>query len=258
MGTKATNRFGFTLIELLVVIAIIAILAAILFPVFLQAKQRGQAASCLGNCEQIGKGMMMYVQDWHGRYPDLRALGLKINEPDSTKWAFACMHYNGVARLVWRYAKTKGVFLCPGDPQKTVFNPAIQTGGYFGGPAPRGYISYVYRLCLAIYSLNGKAHALRDSEFLRPTRQVVFHETAAWHRGGFPAWQVNSRELANDWKNRQPYINAIYADGHAQAWKLVYVRGDDWPYDANWFSVGYRGPVGGNHQMDPNQYWDLQ
>src|SRR6478672_6965972 len=60
---------GFTLIELLVVIAIIAILAAILFPVFAQAREKARQTSCLSNQKQIGTGIMMYVQDYDEKYP---------------------------------------------------------------------------------------------------------------------------------------------------------------------------------------------
>src|SRR6266699_2776893 len=63
------KRTGFTLIELLVVIAIIAILAAILFPVFAQAREKARQATCLSNFKQIGLGVMMYVQDWDETYP---------------------------------------------------------------------------------------------------------------------------------------------------------------------------------------------
>ncbi len=67
------NRFeksGFTLIELLVVIAIIAILAAILFPVFAQAREQARKTVCLSNMRQYGTAMMMYVQDYDEIYPD--------------------------------------------------------------------------------------------------------------------------------------------------------------------------------------------
>ena len=59
---------GFTLIELLVVIAIIAILAAILFPVFAQAREKARQTSCLSNLKQIGTAAMMYAQDYDERY----------------------------------------------------------------------------------------------------------------------------------------------------------------------------------------------
>lgn len=63
------NRRGFTLIELLVVIAIIAILAAILFPVFARARENARRASCQSNLKQIGLGVMQYVQDYDEHYP---------------------------------------------------------------------------------------------------------------------------------------------------------------------------------------------
>ena len=60
-------RKGFTLIELLVVIAIIAILAAILFPVFAKAREKARQTSCLSNVKQIALGMLMYAQDYDER-----------------------------------------------------------------------------------------------------------------------------------------------------------------------------------------------
>src|SRR6476620_8204708 len=61
---------GFTLIELLVVIDIIAILAAILFPVFAQARAKARQTTCLSNLKQLSTGMLMYVQDYDERYPN--------------------------------------------------------------------------------------------------------------------------------------------------------------------------------------------
>jgi len=67
--TMLVRRRGFTLIELLVVIAIIAILAAILFPVFAQAREKARQTGCISNCKQIGTAVMLYVQDYDEVFP---------------------------------------------------------------------------------------------------------------------------------------------------------------------------------------------
>src|SRR5712671_1524511 len=72
------RRNGFTLIELLVVIAIIAILAAILFPVFAQARERARMTACLSNMRQIGTSLMMYAQDYDETLPYIRFHGAGV------------------------------------------------------------------------------------------------------------------------------------------------------------------------------------
>src|SRR5712691_1921266 len=70
----APPRRGFTLIELLVVIAILAILAALLFPVFAQVREKARQTTCASNLRQIGTAFAMYVQDYDDRLPDRRDL----------------------------------------------------------------------------------------------------------------------------------------------------------------------------------------
>ena len=69
------GRKGFTLIELLVVIAIIAVLAAILFPVFARARKAAQNSTCQSNLSQIGRALKMYLSEWHDCYPTNRPTG---------------------------------------------------------------------------------------------------------------------------------------------------------------------------------------
>src|SRR6187551_124600 len=102
------KRTGFTLIELLVVIAIIAILAAILFPVFAQAREQARQTTCLSNFKQIGLGVMMYVQDWDETYPTSRLAKL----PGGTD----C----GQKIITWKtqtipYVKNIDVYRCPSN-----------------------------------------------------------------------------------------------------------------------------------------------
>src|SRR3712207_4053553 len=96
------TRRAFTLIELLVVIAIIAILAAILFPVFAQAREQARAAACGSNMRQLATGVMMYVQDHDECLPMVTNYAAAANAPDRVWMA-----------TIQPYVKNTGVFLCP-------------------------------------------------------------------------------------------------------------------------------------------------
>jgi len=111
-------RKGFTLIELLVVIAIIAILAAILFPVFMYAKQRSQMAACQSNMKQLASAMILYCGDWNG-YFVMSARGQTwANESQFVFWGSA----------IKKYCATKHeVNYCPAVPP---YYDAVGAGGY--------------------------------------------------------------------------------------------------------------------------------
>ena len=191
---------GFTLIELLVVIAIIAILAAILFPVFAKAREKARQSSCLSNIKQIGLAMLQYCQDYDERYPfavDLQGAGTADD---------LCFD-----NLLVPYCKNQQMFVCPSRNTMQV--------GY-------GYNMHIGNL----YSRNPAAMA----QITMPAATVLLAD--AWGRATFGtgagnhclhAWQANS-----SCQNRAPYgvvsdtnmgegahnggNNYCYADGHAK------------------------------------------
>jgi len=134
-------RRGFTLIELLVVIAIIAILAAILFPVFAQAREKARAASCQSNVKQLTMGLLMYAQDYDEGLP--RHCG-------------CCPHYtSGVSTLamyhpcwagaVFGYVKNAGLYMCPSAP-RTAYMGDYEVPGTDGLRYPRVPRSYGFNI----------------------------------------------------------------------------------------------------------------
>ena len=124
---------GFTLIELLVVIAIIAILAAILFPVFGRARENARRSSCQSNLKQIGLGLKQYVQDYDEKYP------LSYDGVDTaTGYAgtFTATTGKGWAENVQPYLKSTQIFQCPSETNapNTTGNTTAGYSDYFYNP----------------------------------------------------------------------------------------------------------------------------
>jgi prepilin-type N-terminal cleavage/methylation domain-containing protein len=116
---RLRNRPAFTLIELLVVIAIIAILAAILFPVFAKAREKARQTSCLSNEKQIGLALIQYTQDYDEKFPCGYVTGTP--QPNPSTGGFGANGAGmGWAGEVSPYVKSTGVFKCPDDPTSAV------------------------------------------------------------------------------------------------------------------------------------------
>jgi len=121
------SRRGFTLIELLVVIAIIAILAAILFPVFAQAREKARQITCASNEKQVGLGILMYIEDFDENYNPCTAWQWP-NNGENEDWTIMIAPYikSGVSTNVT--ASYGGVFTCPSYPAGMSSDGGVSNG----------------------------------------------------------------------------------------------------------------------------------
>ncbi|RYG59922.1 DUF1559 domain-containing protein [bacterium] len=157
------SKKAFTLIELLVVIAIIAILAAILFPVFGRARENARRSSCQSNLKQVGLGLLQYTQDYDEQYP-------------AAGWSGVQSLGYGWAGDIYPYVKSKQVFACPSDAAGLIapYNSASLQA------LPR--ISYAINASLFFnyYIANGYPAAQgKMAAFNAPSKTVMLLETAS-------------------------------------------------------------------------------
>lgn len=188
------KRHGFTLIELLVVIAIIAILAAILFPVFSRAREKARATACLNNVKQQATGVMMYVQDYDDTYP------MSIYSPDGARIIV-------MVDAVMPYMKNDQIFECPSERNGleidwvaaavglSAFNPGLHTG---------------YMWNFAVFedgNVTGAVPPICDSEIPYAVDTVMMYDGLLAMNASF-----NSPVMAR----HNEVANANYCDGHAK------------------------------------------
>jgi prepilin-type N-terminal cleavage/methylation domain-containing protein/prepilin-type processing-associated H-X9-DG protein len=123
------KRRGFTLIELLVVIAIIAILAAILFPVFARARENARRTSCASNLKQLGIGLMMYAQDNDETLPKVYITNHAGEFPGGKWFASPYDHWLFWPQIAYTYTKSLDMLYCPSRPLPNAANRAVANYG---------------------------------------------------------------------------------------------------------------------------------
>lgn len=189
MGRKT----GFTLIELLVVIAIIAILAAILFPVFAQAKNAAKKTASLSNVKQIGTATVLYVGDYDDVIVPLRWLTFNPAEPLAAQYPSACQSgacFFFYPVLFQPYTKNTDLFLCPGDRNEDATQSDSQGRGrlnkqsslywYNMGFSPSYGMNAEYLNTVSVSSFGTKTYAGKSAtSFESPSQTVAFAEATA-------------------------------------------------------------------------------
>lgn len=167
---------AFTLIELLVVIAIIAILSAILFPVFAQAKAAAKKTVCLSNGNQIGIALMLYLGDNDDKYPQEHPAS---NNPafDDSDAQLESVDYGSPFLAILPYVSSKSVnktdiYICPADPDPRGVTLLDSSGNCLAGGAPPPAPGFLTSAILNAYYLFG----MNQSQVIEPSRSVYINE----------------------------------------------------------------------------------
>jgi prepilin-type N-terminal cleavage/methylation domain-containing protein/prepilin-type processing-associated H-X9-DG protein len=247
---KSPNAF--TLIELLVVIAIIAILAAILFPVFAQARESARQTTCLSNLKQIGLAHMMYLQDYDETFVPVggtteKAWGGVGVQPsqmtrdtyDPNTFAFASKPVNGWSLNLLPYIKSRDLFQCPSMDR--TFGGSGECAS-FNGQRMTNHYAYNYWLGADdTYPFGDYLTPPNGSyRFAAPLAQAALSQPASvitnFHSGSVPPYGTTwgcvyvTIELPDFYNKIRPRVkhkdgdNFAFADGHA---KWFQVKGQD-------------------------------
>ncbi len=199
------RKRGFTLIELLVVIAIIAILAAILFPVFARAKEKAKQASCLSNTKQMGLGLMMYISDYDECIPFYYAPYNKPRPPELPDLTAISDYGMFWQDLIYPYVKNLDIYKCPSS--KNYRGTPREYIGSYGGNY-HWVFSNGYSSSLLIRNL---------MDFLQPAETFTVIEAQSYITRadpGIPSSSGGYWGLVNSRHNDQN--NILFLDGHAK------------------------------------------
>jgi len=204
---------GFTLIELLVVIAIIALLAALLFPVFARAKLAAKGAGCVSNLSQIGKSMLLYMNDYDDLFPNA------IDDSDRVhpeQWdAFPLFeaqisHLPTMQVALQPYVKSKEVFHCPADTGTQLLDDHFPLT-FSGSPSDYATFgsSYLYRTEIT-FRLESQTSLQVPASI-----NVYFDAAGHWHSGASELTTSDDAQSFFD-KLRQFRYNTLFADMHVK------------------------------------------
>jgi prepilin-type N-terminal cleavage/methylation domain-containing protein/prepilin-type processing-associated H-X9-DG protein len=237
------KRSGFTLIELLVVIAIIAILAAILFPVFAQAREKARQVSCLSNMKQIMTGQLMYVQDYDETFPLSRVNTKSANSSDYIgQGASTCAGGNSDPNpsYTWRaavqpYIKSAQVFACPSNEQSEA---TVEGCKEFQLGIHR---SYAWNGNVFNVSNNGQSVGITLAALTRPSNVLLLLESRFEYpdlgTNCYPGWyvgQVNGAYSKGNFSTHQSQSNWAFSDGHAKAARHAAMAGNPSTGESGW------------------------
>ncbi len=233
---------GFTLIELLVVIAIIAILAAILFPVFARAREKARQSSCLSNVKQISLGAMMYTQDYDETYvPGLigsPGAGPGPVSQSATWFSDQKMHFD----VIYPYVMNVQVFECPSGGGGSLYSLNY---GFNRALCPRvtGGESVVKMAAVdaaaeTFMMLDSGAYMISKSNLINPSGSFWYvpgtwdqarDPDAVGYDSGHPLGGFQQKDYKSGRHNQG--INVGFADGHAKWLSGQYVYGNPHHWD---------------------------